>query len=115
MIYLTTEEDLNLNFKFACIYFYASWMPFHKRMSLMISRLEEKYKEKDIIFYAVDIDSFKPFIKRFGLQSIPTIILNKNFKEFKRVEGIIMSSALKRLFVDIFKEKTKGNKDGKTE
>jgi thioredoxin-like negative regulator of GroEL len=105
MIYLTQENDLNLNHKFACLYFYASWMPFHKKMHTMISKIEDKYKEYDIVFYAIDIDFHKSFLKRFSVESIPTIVIHANNKEVNRTCGIMMTSAFKSLFADIFKKK----------
>jgi thiol-disulfide isomerase/thioredoxin len=106
MIYITSENELNLNYPVACMYFYATWMPFHKRMATMISKIEEKYKDK-IIFYAIDVDFFKAICKRYQLDSIPAIIINFNNKEKFRVNGVIMTSALKSVFVDIFNEKEK--------
>jgi thiol-disulfide isomerase/thioredoxin len=102
-MYLTKEDDLRLNHQFSCIYFYASWMPFHKRMSNLIIKLEEKYKDKDIVFYAIDVDFFKNLCKRFEVDAIPTIIINKDFKLVKKINGVVMYSALKKIFADIFK------------
>jgi len=106
MIYLTQENDLNLNHSFVCLYFYASWMPFHKKMHTMIGKIEEKYKEQNIICYGIDVDAFKSMIKRFNLESIPTVIIYLNNKEVKRATGIMMTSAFKTLFSDILKKKS---------
>jgi len=106
MIYITSENELNLNYPVACIYFYATWMPFHKKMALMIEKIEQKYKDK-ILFYAVDVDFFKSICKRYKIESIPTIIINHNNKEKQRVNGVILTSVLKNIFADIFKSKEK--------
>lgn len=105
MQYLTQDTDLII--KNVCvIYFYASWMPFHKKMTSMISKIEETYKNKNINFYAVDVDFFKNLCKRFNVESIPTIIVFSNDKEVKRAEGVILTSAFKKIFVDIFNKKS---------
>jgi hypothetical protein len=98
MIFLTEENDLNLNDRKVALYFYASWMPFNKKMLLMISKIEEKHK--DIIFYAIDTDFFKNLCTRFKVEEIPTVILFKN-KEIKRITGVSMTSAFKNAFNDI--------------
>ncbi len=101
MLFLTSEEELILEPKIQILYFYASWMPYHKKMVNMVSKMEQKYK--DIDFLAIDVDGFKSFIKRFGINSIPTIVILNNGKEIKRLEGLILTSAIKSAFVDICK------------
>lgn len=102
MFYLTKEQDFKLE-KLQILYFYASWIPFHKRISLMLEKIEEKNPE--IEFLAIDIDTFKTFIKRFKLESLPTIIMFKNGKESKRVIGLILTSAFRSIVNKIYGEK----------
>jgi thioredoxin-like negative regulator of GroEL len=101
MLYLTSEDELVLQPKLQALYFYASWMPYHKKMQTMINKMEEKYPTID--FFAVDIDYFKTFIKRFKIDSIPSILILNNGKEIKRINGLILTSALKSAFADICK------------
>ena len=103
MIFLTEEKNLDLNNKIVCLYFYANWMPFNKKMLNMLSKMEEKYK--DASYYAIDLDFFKNICKNFEIDSIPTIILYKNNKEFKRINGVVLTSVIKHIFADIFKMK----------
>jgi thiol-disulfide isomerase/thioredoxin len=98
MIFLSRENELILSGS-QSLYFYASWMPYHKRMISMIGKMEQKYK--DLGFFAIDTDYFKTFCKRFDITSIPTIIIFKDGKELKRIEGLILTSALKVAFADI--------------
>ncbi len=98
MIFITHESDLLLNDKKAALYFYASWMPFHKKMMIMISKVEEKYK--DIVFYAIDIDFFKSLCSRYKIEEIPTVVIINN-KEIKRLVGLPLTSAFKSAFSDI--------------
>lgn len=101
MLFLTEENDLRLTPKLQVLYFYATWMTYHKKMLSMLNKLEKKYPA--IEFFAVDIDFFKNFIKRFNVDSIPTIIILNNGKEIKRVKGLVLTSALNAVFVDIYK------------
>lgn len=100
MLFISDESELILQDKIQSLYFYASWMPYHKKMLTMLSKMEEKYP--DIDFISVDVDFFKNFIKRFKIESIPTIILLNNGKEINRINGLVLTSAIKKAFADIY-------------
>lgn len=99
MLFITQEAELVTAHKIQSLYFYAPWLPFHKKMLLMISKMEEKHK--DISFLAIDVDHFKGLCKRFNIESIPTVLIINNGKEVKRINGLIMTSAFKSAFADI--------------
>lgn len=99
MIFITEESELPNHDKIIALYFYSSWMPFHKKMMVMISKIEEKYK--DIEFYAIDTDYFKGLCNRFEVHQIPTVIIKNKEKELNRVIGLPLTSAFKKVFADI--------------
>ena len=99
MLFLSAENDLYLTNNIQALYFYSSWMPFHKKMLTMLKTIEAKYK--DIEYIAIDVDFFKKLCIRFDVKSIPTIIILHNGKELKRVNGIILTQPLKKIFNDI--------------
>jgi len=99
MLYVTSEEEIRLNDSLQAIYFYASWMPYHKKMAIMIDKVEEKYK--NINFLAVDVEQFSNQCKRFAVESIPTVIVLKGGREIKRINGLVLTSAFRRTFGDI--------------
>lgn len=99
MHFITDESELDLNKKNMALYFYAPWMPFHKKMLFMISKIECKYQ--NIVFYAIDADFFKNLCTRFEVDQIPTVIIRSETKELKRVVGITLTSAFKKIFYDI--------------
>ena len=99
MLYITKEEDLNINQSCQAIYFYATWMPYHNRFITMISKMEEKYK--NISFYAIEVDQFPNQCKRFSIDSIPTVLILQDGKEIKRINGLVLTSAFKGAFADI--------------
>ncbi|CAB4197045.1 TrxA Thiol-disulfide isomerase and thioredoxins [uncultured Caudovirales phage] len=99
MIFISEEKDLNFQSKITLVYFYASWMPFNKRMLNLLKNIENKYS--DIVFFAVDVDYFKAFCKRFSVNSIPEIIIFVDGNEKCRINGIVFSSALKKAINDI--------------
>lgn len=99
MLFITQEQELSSSVKIQSLYFYASWMPYHNKMMIMISKMEEKYK--DVSFLAIDVDHFKGLCRRFNIDSIPTILIISNGEEAKRINGLVMTSAMKSAFADI--------------
>lgn len=99
MKFLTQEQELTFDEKVQAFYFYAPWMPFHKKMLIMISKMEEKHK--DVSFFGIDTDNFKGLCKRFNIESIPTVLIMKSGKELKRINGLVMTSAFRSTFADI--------------
>ena len=96
MIFATDESEIKISSENLCFYFYTNWMPFQKRMKSMLEKMEEKYK--DTKFIAIDVDFFKTSCKRFKIQSVPEIILYVKCKEVKRLNGLVLSSALNSAF-----------------
>lgn len=99
MQYLSKESNFQLKNNIQSLYFYASWMPFHKKMSIMLAKMEEKYK--NVEFTAIDVDAYKSLCIRFDVTSIPTILIMDDGKEKKRITGLVLTSALRSAFADI--------------
>lgn len=99
MLFITQEEEIQMNTPVQALYFYASWMPFHSKFMRMIDKVEEKHKE--ISFSAIDVDQFGSQCKRFSIDSIPTVLILKNGKEIKRIGGLVLTSLFERTFADI--------------
>lgn len=101
MIYITDEKELKNAEGICGIYFYAQWLHFHKKMKIMIEKVEAQHKE--IIFYAVDVDSFTGLCKRFEVTSIPTLVITGDSgSEIKRINGMPLTSGFKKTFSDIY-------------
>lgn len=103
MFSIVEESDIQYNNKIIALYFYSSWMPFHKKMVLMISKIEEKYK--DVTFYAINTDNFKSLCKVYDVNQIPTVVIKNSNKELGRIVGLSLTSAFKKVFSDIFNRK----------
>lgn len=101
MIYLTSDVNLENSKGITGIYFYAQWLIFHKKMKIMIEKVEQQ--NKNIKFYAVDIDSFPNLCKRFAVDSIPTIVITgDDGAELDRIDGVPLTSAFRKTFADIY-------------
>jgi len=99
MKFLTSEEELSIGNGVQSLYFYASWMPSHKKMLIMIDKVKEKHK--DIEFIAIDVDHFKGLCKRFTVESVPMVLILKDGAEVKRIPGVTLTSAFRSAFADI--------------
>jgi thioredoxin-like negative regulator of GroEL len=99
MIFIAEEKELVLKGDFI-LYFYASWMPFYNKMLTMLTKIEQKYKDKT--FFCIDTDAFSPTCKRFSITNIPAILLFKENCEEKRISGVVLTSALKNIFQQIY-------------
>jgi thiol-disulfide isomerase/thioredoxin len=100
MIFITQEDELQFNTK--CImYFYASWMPYHKKMMVMLDKMEEKYK---LPFYAINVDNFKSLCKRFLITSVPSVLFFSP-EGNKKISGLILTSALRSAFINFVGDK----------
>lgn len=95
MNFIIEESEVKLNEGFVSLYFYASWMPFHKKNQLMIDKIE---KEFDIEFLAIDTDHFKGLVKRFDINSVPSFLIFKDGQEKKRLVGYILTSAFRNAY-----------------
>lgn len=80
-------------------------MPMHKKMISMLNKMELKFEE--IHFFAIDVDYFTSLSKRFKITSVPTIIFLKDNIELKKINGILLTSALKHAFNDILNSEDK--------
>ena len=99
MLFITEDNEFKVQDGIQGIYFYATWMPFHKKMTLMISKVEEKHN--NISFVGVDVDCFRSLTKRFDVKSVPIVLVLSNGSEKKRIEGLVMTSSFKAIFNDI--------------
>lgn len=107
------ESDIHINDEVGALYFYSTWLPYHKKMIIMISKMEEKY---NLDFKSIDVDNFPSLCKRFSVNQVPTVLVFNYGKEIKRIEGLVLTSAFKSAFADICNNgtiKICGEKHGK--
>lgn len=102
MDYLISEDDIYSKKNFQVIYFYGTWMNYHKKFCNMISSFEEK--NKNFYFLAVDVDKFRPVANRFEVKSIPCLVVLHKDKEVKKCNGMLLTSAFKSFLNDIYEE-----------
>ena len=74
--------------------FYADWCGPCKMMSPIVDELAE---ESDIKVVKVDVDNAIEVSKKYGIMSIPTFIVFKDGKEYKKHIGMCDKNALLEL------------------
>ena len=102
MIFISSEDELQISEGLSVIYFYANWMPYHKKMIVMIDKVHERFPKLKV--FAVNTDNFKNQCKRYSVKNIPAVLAFRDGVEIKRLTGCIMTSAFKKVFCDALKE-----------
>ena len=73
------------------------WAPWCTVCITFIPILEKVEKQIDnVIFYRLNVDNNKDIAKEYAVMSIPTIVLYKDGKEFRRHIGFLNEEELKR-------------------
>lgn len=102
MIFITGETDLKFQWSehpVQGLYFYRTSMPFHAKIINIINQLHQKYQQT--YFYAIDADYFKGSCIRFDVSSVPALVVLKDGKEIKRLEGTVKTQDFVEVFDDI--------------
>jgi thioredoxin len=70
-------EELSKNSKPVLVDFYAVWCPPCKILAPVLEKLSEEFKGK-IIFCKINTDENPVVSQKFGIESIPTVVVFKN-------------------------------------
>lgn len=77
IIYANDENfDKVINNKKVIVDFFTTWCGPCKMLSMVLEQLSNEYS--DIIFVKVDVDECHALAKKFGIMSVPTLILFEN-------------------------------------
>ena len=79
------EKEISNNSKLVLVDFYTTWCPPCKMLSPILEKLSGEFKDK-IIFAKMDTEKNPIISQKFGIESIPTVIL---FKNGEAVDGFI--------------------------
>ena len=89
------EKEVINNEKITLIDFYADWCPPCKMLSPLVEELSEE--RKDINFVKINIDFDTELANRYGVVSIPTLVVIKDGKEVDRSIGYIEKEKIEEL------------------
>lgn len=81
--------------------FWATWCGPCRMLGPVIEQLAEDYEGKDVIIGKVDVDENPELAQRYGVMSIPTVLLLEDGKEVDRKVGVMPYEA----YADLLDEK----------
>ncbi len=67
--------------------FFATWCGPCKMLSPLLEEIDERNEAGDLLIVKVDVDEVGVVAARFGIQSIPTLILFENGQPVKKTLG----------------------------
>lgn len=98
MIHLTIDNfDSEIANGKVLVDFWATWCGPCRMLAPILDTLEEE--NKDIKLCKVNVDEQPELAKRFGVMSIPTLILFKNGKQADKSVGLIDLDALREFVI----------------
>ncbi len=69
--------------------FWAEWCGPCRMLGPVIEQLAEEYEDRDVIVGKVNVDEESELARRYGVMSIPTVILFQNGEEKDRKVGVM--------------------------
>ncbi|MFA6860001.1 MAG: thioredoxin [Clostridia bacterium] len=81
------EEKIKEENKVVLVDFFATWCGPCKMLAPLLEQASHELKENQEI-YKLDIDESLDIAKKFGVMSVPTMIIFKDGKEVNRVVGL---------------------------
>jgi thioredoxin 1 len=79
--------------------FFADWCGPCKLMGPIIEELVEEYKDKNVKIGKLNVDEAKVTAEKYGIMSIPTVILFKNGKVVWQASGVQSKESLKEMIM----------------
>ena len=92
LIHFDNEDFNELTKKKVLVDFYATWCGPCKMLSPVLDNLSE---EVDIDIVKIDVDKHSDLARKYGVMSIPTLILFENNDEVKRTLGFMDKEKIK--------------------
>ena len=89
------EEKVLKNSNIVLCDFWAEWCGPCKQISPILEELSNEYQENDIIIAKVNIDDNPETPSKYGIMSIPTLLLFKEGKLVSTQVGVQQKSALR--------------------
>lgn len=89
-------DDLIKQNRYVLVDFWATWCAPCKMVAPVIEKIAEKYSEK-VIVAKVDVDEQQELAIRYGIQTIPTIILFKEGRVASKEIGVKPMSSFAKM------------------
>jgi len=99
---ITNESDFNISSGFVAVKFWAPWCAPCKRMEPVVRKMEAEFS--GVTFLSIDIDQIPAIAQKYRIRAIPSLLLFKNGQEINRINGLVLTSPLRKAFKDLTKE-----------
>jgi hypothetical protein len=91
MIFLTSNDEFKIH-NTCILFFYSTDINYGIMKKYMYS-----FMNLSIPIICIDSNMFTGFIKRFNIDTLPTVLIFKDFKEIKRITGIVSMKNFQQL------------------
>lgn len=81
--------------------FYADWCGPCKMQTPILEALKKKYGDK-VEVEKIDVDAHGDLAMEYGIRVVPTLVIEKDGKMVKRIEGVADLSTLESYLMPIF-------------
>jgi thioredoxin 1 len=96
MIYnITDEGELKFN-GLTVVKFKASWCKPCSKMDTVLAKMEKEFPEVNL--FVVDIDEFLDLARKYKIMGVPNLLFFNGNKEVSRVEGLMSTEAIRKVF-----------------
>ena len=92
--------------------FFATWCSPCKMQHTVMEELKKKFIG-DVIFKEIDVDMNREIARKYDIHAMPTIIIEKGGKTFKRYVGLTRTKTLEDDINNAIKQDTKHENDEK--
>jgi thioredoxin 1 len=99
MVAILNESDLNVDSGLFCLKMHAPWCAPCKKLTPVIDKMKKEFE--NIKFYSIDIDQVPSIAQRYRVRSVPCLILVKNGQEMNRINGLILTTPLRKALSDL--------------
>lgn len=93
-----TEKNYNQTIKkgLHLVDFWAPWCGPCKMQTPILEELEKEYTEAELQISKVNIDEYPEIARRYGIQSIPTMLILRDGQLVKQIVGVHVQPQLKK-------------------
>jgi thioredoxin 1 len=99
MLSILNESDFDITSGVCVVKFWATWCAPCKRLSPVLDKIEKEFES--IKFLSVDVDQVPSIAQKHKVRMLPTILVFKNGREIKRINGLVLTEPLRKAFRDV--------------
>ena len=99
---IISEDEFNVSSGLFAVKFTADWCGPCKKQQPNIDKMEAEFPI--VQFLEVDADKFPSLVQKYGVKSLPTLVLIKDNVVVTKIVGVTLISGLRTSFIGFIKE-----------